>query len=56
MTNYKQLGQEQRYVIGRLLELRKSQKEIAVALRCHKSTVSRELRRNVPKRGFDAKI
>jgi len=56
MTNYKQLGQEQRYVIGRLLEQGKSRKEIAEALGCHKSTISRELRRNVPKRGFGAKI
>jgi IS30 family transposase len=55
MTNYKQLGQEQRYVIGRLLKAGKGQQEIATAVGCHKSTVSRELKRNVPKRGRGAK-
>ena len=35
MTNYKQLGQEQRYVIDRLLRQGKSQKEIADVLGCH---------------------
>ncbi|MCX8020972.1 MAG: helix-turn-helix domain-containing protein [Chitinophagaceae bacterium] len=50
MTNYKQLGQEQRYVIDRLLKKGKSQAEIAVAVGCHKSTISRELKRNTPKR------
>ena len=56
MTNYKQLGQEQRYVIGRLLGQGKNQSEIAQALGCHKSTISRELKRNVPKRGVGALI
>jgi transposase, IS30 family len=55
MTNYKQLGQEQRYVIDRLLRQGKSQKEIADALGYHKSTISRELERNTPKRGRGAK-
>jgi IS30 family transposase len=55
MTNYKQLGQEQRYVIDRLLRQRKSQKEIADVLGYHKSTISRELKRNTPKRGKGAK-
>lgn len=55
MTNYKQLGQEQRYVIDRLLRQGKSQKEIADVLGCHKSTISRELRRNTPQRGRGAK-
>lgn len=49
MTNYKQLGQEQRYVIDRILRQGKSQKEIAGVLGCHKSTISRELNRNTPK-------
>lgn len=55
MTNYKQLGQEQRYVIDRLLRQGKSQKEIANVLGCHKSTISRELKRNTPQRGRGAK-
>ncbi|MBX2965559.1 MAG: IS30 family transposase [Cyclobacteriaceae bacterium] len=55
MTNYKQLGQEQRYVIDRLLREGKSQKEIAGLLGYHKSTISRELRRNTPQRGIGAK-
>jgi len=55
MTNYKQLGQEQRYVIDRLLKQGKSQKEIANVLGYHKSTISRELRRNTPRRGRGAK-
>ncbi len=48
MTNYKQLGLEQGYVIDRLLRQGKSQKEIADVLGYHKSTISRELRRNTP--------
>lgn len=55
MTNYKQLGQEQRYVIDRLLRQCKSQKELADVLGYHKSTISRELKRNTPKRGRGAK-
>lgn len=54
MTNYKQLGQEQRYVIDRLLRQGKSQKEIADVMGYHKSTISRELKRNTPKRGRGA--
>jgi IS30 family transposase len=56
MKNYKQLGQEQRYVIDRLLRQGKSQKEIADVLGYHKSTISRELRRNTPKRGRGAGV
>jgi transposase, IS30 family len=55
MTNYKQLGQEQRYVIDRLLRQGKSQKEIADVMGYHKSTIGRELKRNTPKRGRGAK-
>lgn len=55
MTNYKQLGQEQRYVIDRLLRQGKSKNEIADVLGYHKSTISRELKRNTPKRGRSAK-
>jgi IS30 family transposase len=39
MKNYKQLGQEQRYVIDRLLRQGKSQKEIADGLGYNKSTI-----------------
>lgn len=56
MTNYSHLSQEQRYQIGALLGAGKSQKEIALQLGCHKSTISRELKRNVPQRGSGAKL
>lgn len=56
MTNYKQLGQEQRYAIDRLLKQGKNQNEIANLLGYHKSSISRELKRNTPKRGMGAKI
>lgn len=55
MTKYKQLSQEQRYVIGRLLKAGKSRKEITTAVGCDKSTICREFKRNVPKRGRGAK-
>jgi IS30 family transposase len=55
MTNYKQLGQEQRYVIDRLLRQGKSKSEIARVLGYHKSTIGRELKRNTPQRGKGAK-
>jgi IS30 family transposase len=56
MTKYKQLGQEQRYVIGRLLKAGSTQEEVSTAVGCHKSTISRELKRNIPKRGIGAKL
>ena len=56
MSKYKQLSQEQRYVIGRLLKAGNTQEEIATAIGCHKSTISRELMRNIPKRGRGAKV
>lgn len=46
MTNYKQLGQEQRYVIDRLLCKGETLTAIAAAVGCSKSTISREIRRN----------
>lgn len=46
----------QRYKIEAYLESGKSQSEISILLGVHKSTVSRELSRNVPKRGFGAKV
>jgi transposase, IS30 family len=55
MIRYKQLGQEQRYVIGRLYAQGKTQTEMALALGCSKSTICRELRRNMPQRGIGAK-
>lgn len=55
MTNYRQLSQEQRYIIDRLLKQGSTQQQIAMALGCHKSTVSREIARNTPNRGRNAK-
>jgi hypothetical protein len=37
MAEYKQLGQEQGYVIGRLLNVGKTQEEMTTAVGCHKS-------------------
>jgi hypothetical protein len=37
MTKYKQLGQEQGYVIGRLLNVGKTQDDTTTAVGCHKS-------------------
>jgi IS30 family transposase len=54
MTNYNHLGQEQRYQIEALLRVGKSQKEIALQLGYHESTISRELKRNMPHRGRGA--
>jgi len=56
MKKYKQLSLEQRYVIERLLEEGYNQKQIANAIGRSESTISRELRRNVNKRGKGAKI
>lgn len=53
---YNQLNQEQRYKIEAYLEAGKSRTEIAALLGVHKSTIGRELRRNIPKRGRGAKI
>jgi transposase, IS30 family len=54
--SYSQLTLEQRYKIEALLKANKSQTEIAAILDVHKSTISRELSRNTPKRGKSAKI
>ena len=51
---YRQLGEEQRYQIGVLLEAAKSKSEIAELLGVHKSTISREINRNTGKRGQHA--
>jgi IS30 family transposase len=52
MSFYKQLTQEQRYQIYALLKAGHNQSEIAHIIRVHKSTVSRELRRNRGQRGY----
>lgn len=49
---YKQLTQEQRYQIYALLKTAHSQSEIAEVIGVHRSTISRELKRNSGKRGY----
>jgi len=51
MKIYQHLSQEQRYQIAALLKVGKSQALIAECIGCHKSTVSRELRRNTRRGG-----
>lgn len=53
---YFQLTLEQRYQIEALKALELSQTEIAKIIGVHKSTVSRECKRNIPLRGSGAKI
>ena len=53
--NYTQLTQEQRYQTYALLKMEHNQTEIAKCLGVHKSTISRELRRNKGKRGYRPK-
>ena len=50
--SYKQLTQEKRYVIFLLNKRGETQKEIADEIGVHKSTISRELKRNKGKRGY----
>src|SRR5215207_4283458 len=50
--NYKQLAREQRYQIYALLKAGKNQSQIALVVSCHKSTISRELRRNRGQKGY----
>ena len=52
MSCYTQLTQEERYQIYALLKAGHSQSEIATLLGRHKSTISRELRRNTGGRGY----
>ena len=52
MQKFKQLSLEQRYQIEALLKAEKNQSEIALLLGVHKSTISRELKRNTPRKGF----
>ena len=46
MRDDTQLTQEERYQIEALLKMGHHQSEIAVVLKRHKSTISREVRRN----------
>ena len=55
MKNYPQLTQEQRYQIKALLKMEHTQTEIAIVLDVHRSTISRELRRNQGHRGYRPK-
>jgi IS30 family transposase len=52
MRTYTQLTQEQRYQIHVLMKADHTQAEIADLLGVHKSTISRELRRNAGLRGY----
>lgn len=52
MRTYKQLTRDQRYQISALKRNRHSQQEIADTIGVHKSTISRELRRNRGQRGY----
>jgi len=52
MDSYKQLTQEQRYGIYSLEKTGQNQTEIASVIGVHKSTISRELRRNHGERGY----
>ena len=55
MRTYNQLTQEQRYQIYALQKAGHSQPEIANIMGVHKSTISRELRRNRGQRGYRSK-
>ena len=50
--NYTQLTRAQRYQISILLKAGHNQTEIATLIACHKSTISRELRRNRGQQGY----
>jgi len=51
MKKYKQLTIEQRYQIEALLQAGFNQTKIAAQLGVHRSTIFRELKRSIPKRG-----
>ena len=55
MRTYTQLTQEQRYQISVMLKIGQNQTEIAEMIGKHKSTISRELRRNQGQRGYRPK-
>ena len=50
--NYRQLAREQRYQINILKKAGHNQTYIALMIGCHKSTISRELRRNRGQKGY----
>jgi transposase, IS30 family len=50
--SYRQLTRDQRYQIYALLKAGQNQTEIAAIVACHKSTISRELRRNLGCKGY----
>lgn len=49
---YTQLTQEERYQFFALMKAEHKQTEIAMILNRHKSTISREIRRNTGLRGY----
>ena len=55
MSTYQQLTREQRYQIDALLKQDCTQTEIAENVGVHKSTISRELKRNRGLRGYRPK-
>jgi transposase, IS30 family len=55
MKTYKQLTREQRYQIYALLKTKNNITKIAKVIGVHKSTVSREILRNISKRGYRPK-
>jgi len=55
MGQYTQLTQEKRYQIYAFMKTNFSQTEIASEIGVHKSTVSREVRRNRGKKGYRPK-
>jgi IS30 family transposase len=54
--NYTQLTHEQRYQICALVKAGHNQSQIAGLVSCHKSTISRELRRNSGRKKYYAKL
>ena len=50
--NYTQLTRERRYQIYALKKAGQNQTQIALLIGCHKSTISRELRRNCGAKGY----
>jgi IS30 family transposase len=55
LMSYAQLTREQRYQMYALGQAGNNQAEIAIIVGCHKSTISRELRRNAGQKGYRPK-
>ncbi|RLA24488.1 MAG: hypothetical protein DRQ61_00615 [Gammaproteobacteria bacterium] len=53
MSSYTQLTQGQRYQVEALLEGEHNQSDISMILGVHKSTISRELKRNGVEKQYD---